>query len=129
VISGAGRGKGLGFPTANLEVVDQLIPGDGVYAGRACPADGDIHTTRPAAISIGRTPTFTEPGPQPPRQVEAFLLDTDENFYDRQLKLEFGRRLRDQIKFESPEALVRQIEHDVAGIRAYEEECRKAAES
>jgi riboflavin kinase / FMN adenylyltransferase len=122
VVAGAGRGKGLGFPTANLQVDDQLIPGDGVYAGRACPLDADRQHARLAAISIGRTPTFAGAGGEPPRQVEAFLLDTEENFYDRPLRLEFGRRLRDQIKFDSAEALARQIEQDVAGIRAYQAE-------
>ena len=116
VVAGAGQGRLLRFPTANLEVDGQIVPPDGVYAGRAAVGDR-VH---PAAISIGNKPTF---GPSP-RTIEAFLLDVSAdaanrelNLYDRRLALEFVRRLRDQERFDGLDALRAQIERDVQRVR------------
>ena len=124
VVVGIGRGKGLGFPTINLAVEDQLIPADGVYAGRARleldPSAGPA--SRVAAISIGTTPTFEDAGPgQGPaaRRVEAYLLDTEAELYGREVRLEFGTWLRTQEKFESAAALSAQIARDVQAVRRY----------
>lgn len=111
VISGAGRGTGLGFPTANLRTWPRLLlPGNGIYAGRA-ELKGQWYT---AAISVGTNPTFgTEP-----LHVEAYLLDFEGDARDEHLGVEFWERLRDEEKYDSPEALVVQIDEDVQRTRA-----------
>jgi riboflavin kinase/FMN adenylyltransferase len=111
VTTGAGRGKGLGFPTANLAVFPRmLLPGEGVYAGRAYLGDGSF----PAAINIGTNPTF---GGEP-LHAEAFLLDFDGDLIGQPLALEFWERLRDETRFDSSEDLTRQIKEDVERTRA-----------
>lgn len=110
VIHGDHRGRQIGFPTANLAVSDQLVPGEGVYTGRA------IVGSQPylCAISIGRTPTFG--GAE--CRVEGHLLDFAGDLYGQSLRLEFERRLRDQVAFESGDALRRQLDRDVAEVRS-----------
>jgi riboflavin kinase / FMN adenylyltransferase len=111
VTTGAGRGKGLGFPTANLAVPPRmLLPGEGVYAGRAYLGDGSL----PAAINIGTNPTF---GGEP-LHAEAFLLDFDGDLIGQPLALEFWERLRDETRFDSSQDLTRQIKEDVERTRA-----------
>lgn len=112
VVSGAGRGVGLGFPTANLRTWPRLLlPGNGIYAGRA-RADGTDHV---AAISVGTNPTF---GVEP-LHVEAYLLDyRGGDLRGRPLSVEFWARLRDELRFESPEELSRAIAEDVERTRA-----------
>lgn len=107
VVHGDGRGRELGFPTANLIPDDALAcPGHGIYA---CLADG-----RPAAVNIGVRPTFqTGRG----ELIEAFLLDTDEDLYGRELRIEFVSRLRGERRFPTVEALVEQMHADVAEVR------------
>jgi riboflavin kinase/FMN adenylyltransferase len=109
VTDGAGRGRTLGFPTANIAVGDQLIPADGVFSARATIA-GASHI---AAVSIGNTPTFADGR----HQVEAYLLDFDANIRGQQIRIELHQRLRDQRKFESPQALVTQLQKDVEAVR------------
>ena len=109
VAEGAGRGRGLGFPTANVAFGDQLIPADGVFSARATVA-GSSHT---AAVSIGNTPTF----PDGRYQVEAYLLDFDGDVRGQRIRIELHHRLRDQRKFESPQALVAQLQRDVETVR------------
>ncbi|UCF34702.1 MAG: bifunctional riboflavin kinase/FAD synthetase [Phycisphaerales bacterium] len=109
VVAGASRGRSLGFPTANVAVGDQLVPGNGVFAGRAMIGDA----TYLAAISIGHTPTF----PDGQDQVEAFLLEFDGDVYGERIQIEFHHRLRDQRKFASPDALVAQLRRDVECVR------------
>ncbi len=109
VVHGDGRGRTLGFPTANLHVEDQLIPEDGVYAGMAMVAD----QTHLAAISIGRTPTFD--GER--RRVEVHLLDFDGDLYGRRIRVELNERIRDQKKFDSPESLIAQVHRDIEAVR------------
>lgn len=111
VVKGAGRGRGLGWPTANLRTPDGiLLPGRGVYACLAT-LDGQPY---PAAVNIGINPTF---GGEP-LHLEAHLLDFDEDILDRVLAVEFWKRLRDEQKFDSGEALTKQIEQDVQDTRA-----------
>jgi riboflavin kinase/FMN adenylyltransferase len=112
VVSGAGRGKGLGYPTANLRTWPRLLlPGPGIYAGVA------EHGARRfvAAIDVGTNPTF---GVEP-LHVEAFLLD----FEDRELRGEplavsFWQRLRDEERYDSVGELVAAIARDVERTRA-----------
>jgi riboflavin kinase/FMN adenylyltransferase len=109
---GAGRGAELGWPTANLEVSPRmLMPGSGVYAGRARLVHGHVY---PAAINVGTNPTF---GGEP-LHVEAFLLDFEGDLRGADVALEFWARLRDEQRFESPSALSKQIAEDVDRTRA-----------
>jgi riboflavin kinase/FMN adenylyltransferase len=111
VRTGAGRGKGLGFPTANLAVHPRLLlPGEGVYAGRAFVDAGSY----PAAINVGTNPTFGSE----PLHAEAFLLDFEGDLIDEPIALEFWERLRDERRFDSAEDLSRQIKDDVERTRA-----------
>jgi riboflavin kinase/FMN adenylyltransferase len=113
VVSGAGRGKGLGYPTANLRTWPRLLlPGQGIYAGVAELDDGGRYV---AAIDVGTNPTFgTEP-----LHVEAFLLDfPDDELRGDTLTVEFWERLRDEVKFDSVEGLVEAIADDVERTRS-----------
>ena len=110
VVTGVGRGKTLGFPTANLAVSPEImVPGDGIYATWA-ETGGKRYM---AATSIGTRPTFRETG----RTVEAFILNFDGDLYGTVLSLEFARRLRDEVRFKTPQALKRQIDADVDQTR------------
>lgn len=109
VASGAGRGRTLGYPTANLQQVETLLPGDGVYAAW-CVVSGD---RIPAAVSIGPNPTFAEGE----RKVEAHLLGFTENLYGVQINLQFVDRLRSLRAFESAAQLQQQLEQDVASVQ------------
>lgn len=109
VVHGVGRGRVLGTPTANLVVPsDVMLPGDGVYIARAL-LDDEWHR---AAVSIGTKPTFA--GDRAPDTVEAFLFDCDEDIYGRDLRLDFIRRIRGQIRFDSAEALQHRVHQDIA---------------
>jgi riboflavin kinase/FMN adenylyltransferase len=112
VVRGDGRGRALGFPTANLDVVAGLcVPEVGIYAGTWSRPSGDRHA---AAISVGRRPTFYEDADV---LVEAHLCDFDEAIYGELGRLEFRTRLRDEERFESVDALVEQIRLDVERTR------------
>jgi riboflavin kinase/FMN adenylyltransferase len=112
VVTGHGRGKGLGFPTANLETWPRLLlPGSGIYAGVAKHRDHQYT----AAIDVGTNPTF---GVEP-LHVESFLLDYDgPELPGEPLAVEFWERLRDEVRFDSSEELVAQIAQDVERTRA-----------
>jgi riboflavin kinase/FMN adenylyltransferase len=111
VVPGAGRGKDLGFPTANLRTPDGvLLPGRGVYAGRA----GSSGRWWTAAINVGMNPTFGEE----PLHVEAYLLDFEGDLQGRVLAVEFWERLRDEERFDSAEALAEKMAEDVERTRA-----------
>ena len=113
VVAGAGRGKGLGYPTANLRTWPRLLlPGQGIYAGVAELQDGSRYL---AAIDVGTNPTFgTEP-----LHVEAFLLDfADDELRGDTLTVEFWERLRDEVKFDSVDELVAAIADDVERTRS-----------
>ncbi len=105
VVHGLHRGRTLRFPTANLDRGEQIVPADGVYAGRTA-LDGK---TYPTAISIGCKPTFGETE----QAIEAHLIGASGDFYDRRIRVAFLRRLREQVKFASAEALIEQIDRDV----------------
>jgi len=112
VVKGDGRGRGLGYPTANLAVDDRLaVPGVGIYAGTWRRPSKEVFA---AAISIGRRPTFVTDGDV---AVEAYLLDADAELYGERGRVSFATRLRDEERFESVDALVRQIAQDVAATR------------
>jgi riboflavin kinase / FMN adenylyltransferase len=113
VVAGAGRGKDLGYPTANLRTWPRLLlPGQGIYAGVAELEHGSRYV---AAIDVGTNPTFgTEP-----LHVEAFLLEfPDDELRGDTLTVEFWERLRDEVKFDSVDDLVAAIADDVERTRA-----------
>jgi riboflavin kinase / FMN adenylyltransferase len=112
VVHGDARGHLIGFPTANIHIPpEKAIPAFGIYACWAI-INGERHQ---AAISIGIRPTFVYD--QPDVRVEAYLLDFDSNLYGQTVKLDFVKRLRDELKFPSVEALIAQIESDVETVR------------
>jgi riboflavin kinase/FMN adenylyltransferase len=113
VVRGAGRGRTIGIPTANVKPDTELVPKNGVYAGWAeRPGSGRRFA---AAINVGTNPTFTV---DQPVTVEAHLLDADEDLYGARLRLGFVERLRDEQRFAGPAELVAQIRRDVAATRA-----------
>ncbi len=109
VTHGARRGGGLGFPTANVEAVDTLLPGLGVYAGRAWAAD----RRWPAAINIGPNPTFGEQS----IKFEVHLIGYQGSLYGEPLEVDFLSRLRDIRPFPSVEELKKQLDQDVCAAR------------
>jgi riboflavin kinase/FMN adenylyltransferase len=113
VTRGDQRGRELGFPTANVAVPDAIaMPADGVYAGWYLRPDG---VRWPAALSLGRRPTFYEDADL--ALLEAHLLDFDADLYDETARIEFVGHLRGQSRFESAADLVVQIDRDVATTR------------
>jgi riboflavin kinase/FMN adenylyltransferase len=110
VVRGDGRGRDLGFPTANLSTPKfAAVPADGVYACRFIQG-GKV---REAAVSVGTNPTFS--GRE--RRVEAFVMDVNEDFYGQRVALDFVARLRGQLKFDSSDDLVVQMREDVEEAR------------
>jgi riboflavin kinase / FMN adenylyltransferase len=106
VAHGAERGRLLGFPTANLDDIETLLPPPGVYAGRT-NVEGVPY---PIALNIGPNPTFGENR----LKVEAHLIGFTGDLYGRVLTIEFLDRLRGVVKFSSVEALRTQLQHDIA---------------
>ena len=114
VVHGLKRGRELGFPTANLsDVVDALVPADGIYAGWLM--DHDTGIRHPAAVSVGTNPTFDD---VPRRQVEAHVLDvTGLDLYGHDVTVQFTHRLRGMVAFEGIDKLKVQIGADVDAAR------------
>ena len=106
VIRGHQRGRTIGVPTANLDCREQMIPADGVYAGRCRVGAG----TYAVALSIGTMPTFGDNR----RQVEAHLLDFNGDLYGQRLRVEVIDWVRDQWKFNGVEPLKEQMARDIA---------------
>ena len=108
VTAGDGRGKELGFPTANVRINSSvLLPADGVYAGWIELADGSIHGT---AISLGTRPHFYTDGDL---LLEAHILDFDANLYEEEVRVRFVEYLRPQKKFDNLQSLINQLKLDV----------------
>ncbi|HEY7120712.1 MAG TPA: riboflavin biosynthesis protein RibF, partial [Tepidisphaeraceae bacterium] len=106
VIKGYQRGKEIGVPTANLDTGEQVVPMEGVYAGR-CSLDG---STYPAAVSVGRMETF---GDKLRRQVEAHLVGFDGDLYGQAVRVELIDWGREQRKYGALEPLIEQIRRDI----------------
>lgn len=111
VVRGEGRGRGLGFPTANLRVPegDKLIPPQGIYAVRGVLRSG----TYAGALHLGPRPTFKGSPPS----IELHLLDFDADIYGEEVRVDFVEHLRGVEPFTSVEALVEQIREDVDEAR------------
>lgn len=114
VIKSAGRGRKLGFPTANIDVCDSLVvPGDGVYFGKISIGEYDGREL-PAIINIGDNPTFG--GLK--KWVESYIMDFNGNLYDKDIRIVFLKKLREEIKFKTGGELIKQIKKDIddAGV-------------
>ena len=110
---GAGRGAGLGFPTANLLPHNELLPQDGVYVTQALlEAEGPA---RASVTNIGSRPTFAGAT----YALETHLLEGGGDLYGRTLEIEFLARLRQELRFESSQALVEQVRRDVERAREF----------
>jgi riboflavin kinase/FMN adenylyltransferase len=110
VTKGAGRGRTIGFPTANLGTENELIPPAGVYA-TTTTIDGVVH---PSITNIGTRPTF---GDVDHTVVESHVFDMDRDLYDMAVRLSFVQRLRDERPFPDVDALRAQIEADCRSAR------------
>ncbi len=110
VVRGDGRGKALGFPTANLVTDAELLPPEGVYAIRVALGEGLYK----GVASLGTNPTFSGKV----FSIEAHIFDFGRDIYNAEVSIDFVDRLRAQQRFASPEALVAQIQRDVEEARA-----------
>ena len=114
VVKGDQRGRQLGFPTANVEVSNQLcVPADGVYAGWYQRPDGVTH---PCAINLGRRPTFFEHADH--SLLEAHLIDFAGDLYTEAARVQFTHFLRSERKFDGIDALITQLKQDIENARA-----------
>jgi riboflavin kinase/FMN adenylyltransferase len=109
VVSGAGRGTGLGYPTANIEPEKELLPPSGIYAAFVM-VDGNRYM---GALNIGAKPTFEDYT----STLEVFLLDYEGDLRGKKLNVLFVEKLRDIVKFDGPESLKRQIAADVENTK------------
>ena len=106
------RGRTIGFPTANLDYArEKVMPAGGIYACWAHLGNEQFK----AAVNIGTNPTFTPD--KKSLNVEAYLLDFDRDIYGEIVQLDFVERLRDELKYTTVEALIKQIELDVEQTR------------
>jgi len=105
VIKGDGRGKGLGFPTANIASRHSLIPSNGVYAVRLFVRDKHYN----GVVNIGIRPTFDAKSPA----IETHIFDFDEDIYGEEITVYFIRKIREEKKFQDAEALIKQIMSDI----------------
>ena len=113
VVAGDRRGRDLGYPTANIEVApDVCLPAEGIYAGVLVDPEG---VERLAAISYGRRPTFEPDDARP--LLEAHVLDFAGDLYGAQVELRFVQRLRGEVRFDSADALIEQMERDITDTR------------
>lgn len=107
VIHGDGRGKALGFPTANLDVwLEQLMPASGVYATWTWVGENRY----PSVTNLGTRPTFENTPPQP--RLETHLLAGGQDLYGKTVRLEFARHIRQEMRFPSIDELVNQVNRD-----------------
>lgn len=117
VIRGDGRGKSLGYPTANIVLSSpvKLVPQDGIYVGMVRRRSSVSY----GLISIGTRPTFVENGE---RSIEVYLIDFEGDLYGESIEIRFLKRLREERKFPTAEELIQQMNDDKeAGIRAIQE--------
>ncbi len=111
VISGCGRGKSIGFPTANLEPGQKLLPRDGVYATWV-----NYRSKYKGAVNVGTNPTFPATPSGPEVRVEVHILDFDEEIRGKVIEIEFIERIREEITFSGPAELREQIKKDLARV-------------
>jgi len=113
VIKGAQRGKGIGFPTANVAYEADILPAQGVYIVNAYLG----HKKYPALANIGTRPSFENQISK--LHLEVYILDFKKNIYGKHLKVEFLKKLRNEKKFLNIQSLIKQIRKDEAKARQY----------
>lgn len=117
IVHGDGRGRTLGFPTANMEVnLEQLLPARGVYAVRVWIEGYDEEFT--GMMNIGQRPTFNLRGVT----LEVNVLDFDADIYDRKMRVAFTKRIREERKFNGAQQLIEQLNKDKEEVRRWKEE-------
>ena len=119
VQTGDQRGRQIGFPTANVDPGDYVMPALGVYAVRVGIVDGEKTDWRDGVVNVGRRPTFNGEG----ITVETHIFDFDGDLYGRNLRVAFVDSLRPEMKFDGIEAIRAQIEKDCAAARIVLEAC------
>jgi riboflavin kinase/FMN adenylyltransferase len=112
VVEGDKLGHKFGFPTANLDATNLILPPNGVYSG-CTKLKGQFYRV---ALNIGVRPTLASA--KPDLRVEAHLLDFDSKLYGEELEIEIGEKLRDERKFASPAELCEQIARDIAQVKS-----------
>jgi len=110
VIQGQSRGKNLGFPTANIQTANEIVPG-GVFVSNTV-INGQAFMS---LTNIGQCPTFDQKG----NQVETYLMNFSSDIYGQPIKVQFLKKIRDEKKFSSPLELTRQIQKDLAFAGEY----------
>ncbi len=113
VIHGDKRGRTIGFPTANVQMYDMVVPADGVYTGSVKLADG---TEYRSAVNIGKRPTFHQN--QSESLLEAHLLDFDEDIYDQEITVRLLKYLRSERRFAGADKLAAQLQRDIETVRS-----------
>ena len=113
VVKGDGKGREIGFPTANIDTKNLILPPNGVYASYT-KFNGKTHKS---LLNIGVRPTIIKPNPS--IQVEAHILKFNENIYDQVIDIELIDKLRNEIKFESIEELKKQISCDIENAKSF----------
>ncbi len=111
VVQGAKRGGTLGFPTANLEFTDELYPKGGVYAVEVIWNGQHFN----GVANIGLNPTFSpdRTGSAKPISLEVYILNFNKNIYGEELEVTFIKRIREEVRFDSPARLIDQIQKDI----------------
>jgi riboflavin kinase/FMN adenylyltransferase len=111
VVEGAKRGQALGFPTANLEISDELYPKSGVYAVEVEWRQQRLN----GLANVGSNPTFLseQNGKGNPISLEVYILNFNQNIYGEEIQVNFRRRMRDEVRFESSSLLIEQIRKDI----------------
>lgn len=113
VVKGDGKGREIGFPTANIDTKNLILPPNGVYASYT-KFNGKTHKS---LLNIGVRPTIIKPNPS--IQVEAHILKFNENIYDQVINIELIEKLRNEMKFESIEELKKQISCDIENAKSF----------
>ena len=113
VVKGDGKGRKIGFPTANIDTKNLILPPNGVYASYT-KFNGKTHKS---LLNIGVRPTIIKPNPS--IQVEAHILKFNENIYDQVIDIELIEKLRNEMKFESIEELKKQISCDIENAKSF----------
>lgn len=119
VQTGDQRGRQIGFPTANVDPGDYVMPALGVYAVRIGLVEGETTDWRDGVVNVGRRPTFDGEGVT----VEAHVFDFEGDLYGKTLRVAFIDSLRPEMKFDGIEAIRAQIEKDCARARSVLEAC------
>jgi len=113
VVKGSQRGKGLGFPTANIAYEADILPAQGVHVVNVLLGKKKY----PAIANIGTRPSFEKQVSQ--LHLEVHILDFAKNIYGKQLEVEFLKKIRSEKKFDSPQELIRQIKKDESFARKF----------